>query len=157
MSIETFQELLTPGIPAVPVVHSTLETLITELERIERASLRGLRVTTRSFWIRDRVGIDTFTVKVIVSALTVQEGVAQILFWIWLAGQFNEMGGNPWGKPTRKEVVGRAVQGKQKVTKILREQLARPPINEGVYYLGAEVLRTIGTTDLFTLTAEIDE
>lgn len=152
MNIETSQEHLAPTIPAVPVVHPTLETLIEELQRIERPSLRGLRVTTRSFWFRDSVGIDNFTVKVIVSALTVQEGIAQVLFWIWQAGQFAEVeGGSPWGTPTRKEVVGRAVQAQQKVTKILREQLAQPEVGEGVYYLGAEVLRTIGTTDLFTI------
>ena len=154
MSIEIIQEHMPPSIPAVPVVHRTLETLIEELQGIERAALRGLRVTTRSFWIRDSVGADSFTIKVIVSALTVQEGIAQVLFWTWQAGQFTEMDGCPWGTPTRKEVVGRAVQAQQKVTGILLDKLDRPTISEGVYYLSAEVLRPLGTTGLFTITAE---
>ena len=87
----------------------------------------------------------------IVSALTVQEGVAQILFWSWQASQFTEMDGSPWGTPTRKQVIKRATQAQQQVTGILREKLDWHTVSEGVYYLSAEVLRPIGTTNLFTL------
>ena len=54
--MEALQEHIPSIIPAIPVVHHTLEVLIEELQSIERTALRGLRVTTRSFWLRDRVG-----------------------------------------------------------------------------------------------------